>query len=147
MGPLRWFFRAMGRRVRASRREAQWQGWVAMRTEVSRRGERVASKAERRIADLLDAIGVEYQHEPRLAEYRPDFFVPRWNLVIEYWGVDPPGSPHRRQKVAAYKRAGHDLVNLETDDWPVLEDVLLRKLYRWDQDVYRRSRAATGRLA
>ena len=134
---------ARAARARKPARESrQWAQWVELRSEVSARGERVASKAERRIADLLDAIGVPYEHEPRLCGFRPDFYVPQWDLVIEYWGMDPPGSPRRRRKVAAYLHAGHKLVNLENEDWWSLEETLLRKLYRWDQGVYHRWRAA-----
>jgi hypothetical protein len=127
-------------RRRARRR--QWDSWSARRTEVTRRGELVASKAERRIADCLHAAGVAYLYEPRLAGFVPDFYLPEFHLIVEYWGMDRPGSPHRRRKVAAYLRRGFHLVNLENEDWWNLEEVVLRKLYRWDRDVFRRYRAS-----
>ena len=142
---LRWLFRKAKKGVRDARRERQWQSWVAMRTEVSERGEVVASRAERRIADLLHAIAVPYEHEARIGPFRPDFYLPQWDLIIEFWGMDPPGSENRRRKVAYYMRGGHALINLEAEDRRELEHVLLRKLYRWDQGVFRRYEAATGR--
>lgn len=115
-------------------------GGGALRGEPARRARR--QKGGARIADLLHALDIPYQHEAKACGFRPDFYVPQWRLVIEYWGVDAPGSRRRRRKVAACKRAGLDLINLENDDWWRLEDVLLRKLYRWDRDVDRRWREA-----
>lgn len=144
MGLLRWLFRSARKSMRQARRAAQWSEWVDMRSEVTQRGELVASKAERRIADVLDAIGIDYEYEERIEGYVPDFLIKEWDLIIEYWGMDPPGSDKRRRKVGAYKRAGYDILNLENEDWAHLEHRLLRKLYRWDQGVFKRYTEATG---
>jgi hypothetical protein len=123
-------------------RRRQWASWQSGRTEVTLRGEVVASQAERRIGDCLHAAGVAYLYEPRIAGFRPDFYLPDLGLIVEYWGMDPPGSPHRQRKVAAYRREGYSHINLENSDWWTLEETLLRKLYRWDTDVFRRYRAS-----
>ena len=127
---------------RTSRGDQTWAQLQAHRTVETGRGLMVRSSGERRVADLLDRLGIPYEYERPMHGYYPDFYVPQWDLVIEYWGMDPPGSPKRRAKVACYLRAGHKLIHLEPEDAPRLEDVLLRKLYRFDQGVYRRLEAA-----
>ncbi len=60
-------------------------------------GETVASRAERVIADFLFTHDVEYQYEavaawtesaPEKGEYRPDFYLPAYDIYIEHWGID-----------------------------------------------------------
>ncbi|WP_128476997.1 UvrD-helicase domain-containing protein [Halorussus pelagicus] len=63
-------------------------------------GETVASRAEKVVADFLFAHGVAYQYES-IAEwadtaedkgaYRPDFYLPEYDLYIEHWGIDEDG--------------------------------------------------------
>ena len=125
-------------------RRNRWENWQEQRVLRTARGELVASKAEKRIADVLHAARLHYVYEPKIAGFRPDFVLPAWRLVIEYWGFDRPGSRRRRQKYAAYKRAGYDVVNLESEDWCNLEEILLKKLYRWDQGVFHRYRDASS---
>lgn len=150
---LAWAFLAARRagrkgRGRAPRRASFWgrrPTWAELqagRTVASRSGLMVRSPGERRVADLLDRLAIPYEYEPELHGWRPDFYVPRWDLVIEYWGTDVPGTPKRKAKVATFRRNGHKLIDLEKEDFPRLEEVLLRKLYRFDQDVYRRARAS-----
>lgn len=136
--------RSRRRRRRSRRGRSRWS-WLRLqsaRTIRTRRGLLVRSHAERRVAELLDHLGIAYEYEPMMYGWYPDFYVPRWNLVIEYWGMDPPGSPKRRAKAATYRRHRHRRIDLEAEDSPRLEDVLLRKLYAFDQDVYRRARLA-----
>ena len=112
----------------------------ASRTIQTARGERVASKAEARIANVLAAIGMDYQYEPKMHGWWPDFYLPRHDLVIEYWGSDAPESPKRKAKIATYLRNGHNLIGLEPHDWRDLEETLLRRLYRYDKSVFERYR-------
>ncbi|AUX09868.1 DNA helicase IV [Halalkaliarchaeum desulfuricum] len=60
-------------------------------------GETVASRAERVIADFLFTHNVEYQYEAvatwaesaaEKGEYRPDFYLPEYDIYIEHWGID-----------------------------------------------------------
>ena len=60
-------------------------------------GETVASRAERVIADFLFTHDVAYQYEAVAAwadsaaekgEYRPDFYLPAYDIYIEHWGID-----------------------------------------------------------
>lgn len=137
----RSLFRAGRKASRRARREAAWAALQDGRTVPTRAGLAVRSPGERRVADLLDRLGIPYDYERPMHGWYPDFYLPRWDLIIEYWGSDPPGTPRRKAKVATYLRHGHNLIHLEKEDFPHLEDVLLRKLYRFDQGVYDRLRA------
>jgi len=63
-------------------------------------GETVASEAEKVIADFLFTHNVTYQYES-IAEwadtaeekgpYRPDFYLPAYDIYIEHWGIDENG--------------------------------------------------------
>lgn len=77
--------------------------YVAERAEESYEtlaGETVASRAEKVIADFLFTHEVDYRYEA-IAEwadgaddkdvYRPDFYLPNYNLYIEHWGLDEAG--------------------------------------------------------
>lgn len=124
----------------AKARRRSWIELQAERTVRTRGGLIVRSQGERRVAELLDRLGIAYVYEPPMHGWRPDFYVPQWDLIIEYWGTDLPGTPKRQAKVATFLRHGHNLLDLEREDWPRLESVLLRKLRRFDPDVYRRAR-------
>jgi DNA helicase-4 len=75
----------------AERREATYE---------TLNGETVASRAEKVIADFLFTNRVTYRYES-IAEwadtaedkgpYRPDFYLPEYDLYIEHWGLDENG--------------------------------------------------------
>ena len=60
-------------------------------------GQPVRSKAEKAIADYLTRHGITYYYEATATTNdwfkfkskisRPDFFLPQYNLVVEYWGL------------------------------------------------------------
>ncbi len=54
-------------------------------------GVRVRSRSEKRIAELLDKRGITYRYEHPLIldgiELRPDFYLPREKVFIEFWGL------------------------------------------------------------
>lgn len=106
------------------------------RTVPTMRGERVASIAERRIADFLHREGYDYEYEARILGFRPDFHLPDHNLLIEYWGLETEEYLLRRErKTRAYLAAGYHLIDLEPEDWERLESRLRRKLkrfHRWE---------------
>lgn len=64
------------------------------------RGETVASRGEKFIADFLFTHDIDYRHED-IAEwaessedrsaYRPDFYLPGHDVYIEHWGIDEDG--------------------------------------------------------
>lgn len=105
------------------------------------RGERVRSRTEARIADFLYRNGIPYEYEPTICGFLPDFHLPQWNAIIEYWGRDDEAYLQRRRaKTAAFLNAGFHLIDLEPRHWPQLEEELKRRLYRFDKDIYRRAR-------
>lgn len=112
------------------------EGRTPLHSVPTLRGDLVRSRAEARIANVLHRSGIAYDYEPIIAGFRPDFYVPAWDLVIEYWGLDTPEyNERRRVKTLAYLSEGHKLLSLEPRHWAALEDKLTRKLARFDQDV------------
>ena len=85
-------------------------------------GQQVRSRGEKIIADYLTYHGVAYYYEAQAMSNdwfifkqkisRPDFFLPQYNLFVEYWGlVDSPDRRTRndyvrtmRWKMAQYHR-------------------------------------------
>jgi hypothetical protein len=70
-------------------------------------GEQVKSRGEQAIADFLTRNGVRYEYE-RLVEAgiwiftekvsRPDFYLPDYNVYVEYWGMVDVGDEYERAK-------------------------------------------------
>lgn len=54
------------------------------RREVMRRIRSRGTGPEKRIAELLDSLGVEYVYQARIGRWRVDFLIPGARLVIEY---------------------------------------------------------------
>ena len=64
------------------------------------KGEKVKSLEEMRIANWLYLNGVKYQYEreypvatatPRFSQYKPDFYLPQYDIYIEHYGLDKDG--------------------------------------------------------
>lgn len=60
-------------------------------------GVKVNSIAEKEIMDYLlthkfDNKPIEVKYEPDLDGFRPDFYLPQFNVFIEHWGVDEDGN-------------------------------------------------------
>ena len=104
------------------------QEWNQARTYPTQRGERVRSRNEAQIADHLFTRGFEYEYEPEICGYRPDFYLPRYGIVIEYWGLQAKGDPRRRRKTHAFLKNGYRLVSLEPGKDVGLETDLRRQL-------------------
>ena len=78
----------------------------------TRRGERVKSRGEQRIADYLNSRNIRYKYEktaktfPVIGEKisRPDFYLQDYDVYVEYWGmVDVPDKKKREEYVRAMK--------------------------------------------
>ncbi|CCQ34906.1 ATP-dependent DNA helicase PcrA protein [Halorhabdus tiamatea SARL4B] len=78
--------------------------------------ETVKSVAERRIANFLFRHQIKYRYEDRASwvesdehheVYRPDFYLPEYNIYIEHWGVDERGevAPWFSQTSAEYRES------------------------------------------
>ena len=113
------------------------------------------SWGEEQIARLLDRNGIAYQYEYPLAVIDrgrvrlnyPDFRLPKYGLVIEYFGVngDKDYDERTRHKMEVYKQAGVDALFLTRDslrgDWPAkimsqIEGILKNRL----DEFYNRQR-------
>lgn len=85
--------------------------------KVTYRGESVKSLEEAMIANFLYLNGVDYRYESPYTkpyardsehvDYRPDFYLPEYDLYIEHFGVDKDGEPpdrYRPDEREAYKQ-------------------------------------------
>ena len=87
----------------------------------------VQSRGERQIADWLTAHGVDYRYDDKFQiiqgfAIRPDFYLPRYDVYIEYWGMDTTDykiGMLLKQKL--YQQQGKKLISLYPDDLPELD--------------------------
>lgn len=117
------------------------------------------SWGEEQIARLLDRNRISYQYEYPLAVidqgktriYYPDFRLPDYGLIIEYFGVngDPGYNQRTMHKIDVYKQAGIDGLFLTKEsfkgDWPTrimgqIEGILKNRLDKF----YNRRNGADG---
>ena len=96
----------------------------------------VQSQGERRIGDWLAKSGIAYRYDERYliagdARIRPDFYLPEFDLYIEYWGMDTPEYvANMEKKKFLYQRAGKRLISISWRELSRLESVLEEKLSR-----------------
>ncbi len=106
----------------------------ALRTED---GTAVQSRGEKRIADFLAKRRIAYLYDERYriagdVRIRPDFYLPEFDLYIEYWGMNTPEYvANMRKKLFLYQRAGKKLISLSYKDLGQLESILEEKLSRY----------------
>ena len=97
----------------------------------------VQSRGERRIGDWLAKKGIAYSYDERYliardTRIRPDFYLPEFDLYIEYWGMDTPGYVANMQmKKMLYQRAAKKLISVSWRDLDRIEQVLEEKLARY----------------
>lgn len=99
-------------------------------------GTLVQSDGERQIAEWLTKHGVAYRYDARLRiiegfQIRPDFYLPEFDVYIEYWGMDTPrykAGMYLKQDL--YMHAGKRLISLYPDNKNRLNDILPKKLAR-----------------
>jgi len=100
-------------------------------------GAAVQSYGEKKIADWLSAQKIAYRYDERYriagdAVIRPDFYLPEFDLYIEYWGMDTPEYlENKRYKQFLYQRAAKKLISLSYRDFDSLEQLLEEKLSRY----------------
>lgn len=100
-------------------------------------GTAVQSRGEKRIADFLAGKRIAYLYDERYriagdVRIRPDFYLPEFDLYIEYWGMDTPEyTANMKKKLFLYQRAGKKLISLSFKDSDRLEAVLEEKLSRY----------------
>ncbi len=99
----------------------------------TKKGEKVQSYGEVKIADWLFEHNIEYEYdeEREIASkfIRPDFYLPRENVVIEYWGLEDPGYKRKRgRKEDLYHIEGMTLISIETKDMGNIDSILSSNL-------------------
>ncbi len=94
----------------------------------------VQSKGERLLADWIHAHGIEYRYDDKFQiiqgfAVRPDFYLPRFDLYLEYWGLDTTdykiGMLHKQK---LYQQQGKRLISIYPADLPNLDTKLTAAL-------------------
>lgn len=97
----------------------------------------VQSRGEKRIGDWLAARNIRYEYDERMTvagdrRIRPDFYLPEFDLYIEYWGMNTPEYiANMQEKKFLYQREGMKLISLSYKDFDRLEELLEEKLSRY----------------
>ena len=100
-------------------------------------GTAVQSIGEKRIAEFLESENIAFVYDARyrIAEdelIRPDFYLPEFDLYIEYFGMDTPDYLARAgKKRILYQRAGKTLITRSYHDDARLIETLREKLSRY----------------
>jgi len=95
----------------------------------------VQSDGERQIAEELAALGIAFRYDNRFRivkgyAIRPDFYLPEFDLYIEYWGMED-NLDYRigmLEKLKLYQQAGKRLISLHAHEKPRLRQALREKL-------------------
>ncbi|HUI86082.1 MAG TPA: zinc-ribbon domain-containing protein [Nitrososphaerales archaeon] len=103
------------------------------------KGETVKSHAEQKIADYLTRNGVRYEYEHgaqtnalifKTTFARPDFYLPDYNVYIEYWGLVGVDKDYRRimkWKMAQYHENNIKFISIYPDNMNNLDWVFRAK--------------------
>lgn len=103
----------------------------------ARDGTLVQSGGERIIADYLREHGVGYRYDERIRivegyAIRPDFYLPEFDVYIEYWGMDTTDYKiGMLKKLKLYQQEGKRLISLHFSEKDRLQDVLTAKLAQY----------------
>ncbi|MCF6267385.1 MAG: hypothetical protein L3J57_12690 [Desulfuromusa sp.] len=97
----------------------------------------VQSHGERLICEALDAEDIRYRYDERFRildgyAIRPDFYLPEFDVYIEYWGMDTADYKiGMLKKQQLYQQQGKRLISLYPSDKSQLRQVLLDKLAKY----------------
>jgi hypothetical protein len=108
----------------------EWEDGLKYKT---RSGIRVRSKIEKIIADYLSSERIRFVYEPRLLLgeqlFRPDFFLPRYDLYYEHFGMDTIDYLAATEaKLDAYRKADLRFMYTTVADEPEIEDAIVDQL-------------------
>ena len=100
------------------------------------RGEKVRSLSEKYIADYLYTHSLDYQYERAITldnyTIKPDFWLPTYNIFIEFWGMLDGDNPQYWKsfewKTEKYQEYGIKFIPLRSADLPDLANVFPIKL-------------------
>jgi hypothetical protein len=101
-------------------------------------GVKVKSKSEKMIADCLVTHGIKYEYEKMIRTWVrgskisfPDFYLPDYDVYIEYWGM--PNDEHYNRwmkwKMAKYYEYGYTFISIYPDNLANF-DLILRKKFK-----------------
>jgi len=97
----------------------------------------VQSDGERTICGILDGERIRYRYDERFRildgyAIRPDFYLPEFDVYIEYWGMDTADYKiGMLKKQQIYQQQGKRLVSLYPEDKPRMREELLSKLAKY----------------
>lgn len=97
----------------------------------------VQSRGEKRIGDWLAAHDIAYVYDARIVvagdvALRPDFYLPEFDVYIEYWGMNTPEYvANMKKKRFLYQRDRKRLISISYQDFDRIETVLSQKLSRY----------------
>ena len=97
----------------------------------------VQSDGERLICEVLTAEGIRYRYDERFRildgyAIRPDFYLPEFDVYIEYWGMETADYKiGMLKKQQLYQQQGKRLISLHPADKPRLRTTLLEKLAQY----------------
>lgn len=97
----------------------------------------VQSQGEKLIGDWLAKNAIAYDYDERMivagdTRIRPDFYLPEFDLYIEFWGMDTPEYlANMRHKRVLYQRECKRLISLYPKDLPDIDNILRQKLSRY----------------
>ncbi len=103
-------------------------------------GTLVQSDGERKICDWLTKNNIQYRYDERFRiiegmAIRPDFYLPEFDIYIEYWGMDTTDykiGMLKKQKL--YQQEGKKLISLYPDDKNNLDIVMKSKLKKYTKE-------------
>jgi DNA helicase-4 len=107
-------------------------------------GVEVRSRAEQTIGDYFDSIGLRYEYERELETgfwiftkkvSSPDFFLPDYDVYVEYWGMLNVDDNYDRKKyersmkykMARYHELGIKFISIYPDNMKNLDWVFRKK--------------------
>jgi hypothetical protein len=107
------------------------------KTIETKAGTLVQSEGERLVAEWLAANKVAFRYDERFRivegyAIRPDFYLPEFDVYVEYWGMDTADykiGMLKKQKL--YQQEGKRLISLYPPDRPQIGAVLRQKLGRY----------------
>lgn len=103
----------------------------------SKDGTWVQSEGERLICEALKVEGIRYRYDERFRildgyAIRPDFYLPEFDVYIEYWGMDTADYKiGMLKKQQLYQQQSKRLISLYPADKPVMRARLLEKLRQY----------------
>lgn len=97
----------------------------------------VQSDGERRICEVFNAENIRYRYDERFRildgyAIRPDFYLPEFDVYVEYWGMDTADYKiGMLKKQQLYQQQGKRLISLYPADKPRIKEALLEKLEQY----------------